>query len=128
MTKTARTTRPTYEVSYPCGHSKTFEGARLDYRADHACDDCRAIYRARQAKINAEGGYATGRQLGFLGSLTGRRVADLRGISKQEASRRIDEALAAQRRTRRSYYCDCPSGRLGGVCTCCCPPPPTPPH
>jgi hypothetical protein len=111
----------TYTVYYrACRHSETKKGPGRDHDIiGYTCNACTADRKARQAASDADGGYATPRQLDYLASLTGKTRADYHGMTKGEASRRIDAAKSA-RPIRRSYgpRCECASGRHGGVCTC----------
>ncbi|MFJ5850604.1 hypothetical protein [Streptomyces sp. NPDC092903] len=106
-----------------CRHTETNRGLRRDMVSTAICTACHAESKARAVKaaaVDAAGGYATDRQISYLAALTGKPAPELRGPTKPEASRLINEAKRSGRGAeRRSYRCDCPSGRHGGICTCC---------
>ncbi|MEV6165747.1 helix-turn-helix domain-containing protein [Streptomyces sp. NPDC052052] len=114
---------PVYTIYYrACRHTETDRSLRRNMVSTAICTACRAESKERAAKaaaIEAAGGRATARQISYLATLTGKPASALQGLTKPEASRLIDDAKHGGRGERRSYRCDCPSGRHGGVCTCC---------
>lgn len=113
---------PAYTIYYTaCRHTETSHGIRRDMISVAICTACHAASKERAAKaaaIEAAGGRATARQISYLAALTGKPASALQDLTKPEASRLIDQAKRGGN-GRRSYRCDCPSGRYGGVCTCC---------
>lgn len=113
---------PVFTVYYrACRHTEATPYLRCNIISVDIRTACHAASKERAAKaaaIEAAGGRATTRQISYLAALTGRPASALQDLTKPEASRLIDQARRGGN-GRRSYRCDCPSGRCGGICTCC---------